>query len=109
MEEERRLAYVGITRARQLLYLVSAEQRTLYGNSVHNEPSRFVEDVPPELVEVMGGRSRRSTVRAAAARDGAGRGAPSSSRAAFADVATAAPALTGAQQVGKEPWRGRGE
>jgi DNA helicase-2/ATP-dependent DNA helicase PcrA len=102
MEEERRLAYVGITRARQLLYLVSAEQRTLYGNVSHNEPSRFVEDIPPELVEVMGGRSRRSTVRAAGARDGSGWGAPSASRAAFADVPTAAPAVTEPQFVAGE-------
>ena len=102
MEEERRLAYVGITRARKLLYLVSAEQRTLYGNSFHNEPSRFVEDIPPELVEVMGGRSRRSTVRAAGARDGSGWGAPSASRAAFTDVPTAAPAVTEPQFVAGE-------
>jgi DNA helicase-2/ATP-dependent DNA helicase PcrA len=102
MEEERRLAYVGITRARRLLYLVSAEQRTLYGNSFHNEPSRFVEDIPPELVEVMGGRSRRSTVRAAGARDGSGWGAPSASRAAFADVPTAAPTVTEPQFVAGE-------
>jgi DNA helicase-2/ATP-dependent DNA helicase PcrA len=102
MEEERRLAYVGITRARKLLYLVSAEERTLYGTSSHNEPSRFVEDIPPELVEVMGGRSRRSTVRAAGARDGSGWGAPSASRAAFADVPTTAPAVTEPQFVAGE-------
>ncbi|HKC74109.1 MAG TPA: UvrD-helicase domain-containing protein [Chloroflexota bacterium] len=102
MEEERRLAYVGITRARKLLYLVSAEERTLYGTSSHNEPSRFVENIPPELVEVMGGRSRRSTVRAAGARDGSGWGAPSASRAAFADVPTAAPAVTEPQFVAGE-------
>lgn len=74
MEEERRLAYVGITRARKLLYLVSAERRQLYGNWHSNEPSRFVEDVPLELVEVMGGRSPRSTVRMAATRGGSGWG-----------------------------------
>jgi len=74
MEEERRLAYVGITRARKLLYLVSAERRQLYGNWHANEPSRFIEDVPPELVDVMGGRSRRGTVRMAATRGGSGWG-----------------------------------
>ena len=88
MEEERRLAYVGITRARQLLYLVSAERRTLYGAAHYNEPSRFVEDIPPDLVEVMGGRSPRSTVRSSAAGAGSAWGSTGSygSRAAFIDV-----------------------
>jgi len=66
MEEERRLAYVGITRAREYLYLVSAERRMLYGNPQYNEPSRFVEEIPAELMTVMGGRSLRSTVRSSA-------------------------------------------
>jgi len=65
LEEERRLAYVGVTRARQLLYLVSAERRLLYGAAQHNEPSRFLDAIPPHLLEVMGGRSPRSTLRAA--------------------------------------------
>ncbi len=99
MEEERRLAYVGITRARQLLYLVSAERRTLYGNAHYNEPSRFIEDVPPELVEVLGGRSARSTVRAAAMSNGSGWSrstwtAVPESRAAFVDPTPAAPLVT---------------
>ncbi len=104
MEEERRLAYVGITRARQLLYLVSAERRTLYGNASFNEPSRFVEDIPPDLVEVLGGRSARSTVRAAAISNGSGWGAPSwatPSRAAFVD-APAAAAPEGPQYIAGE-------
>ena len=50
MEEERRLAYVGMTRAEQRLYLVYAFRRTLYGNTQMNGPSRFLADVPPELV-----------------------------------------------------------
>ena len=50
MEEERRLAYVGITRAKQRLYLVYAFRRTLYGMTQMNGPSRFIADVPPELV-----------------------------------------------------------
>ena len=99
MEEERRLAYVGITRARQLLYLLSAERRTLYGNAHYNEPSRFIEDVPPELVEILGGRSARSTVRAAAVSNGSGWGrstwtAVPESRAAFVEAAPAAAVVT---------------
>jgi DNA helicase-2/ATP-dependent DNA helicase PcrA len=46
MEEERRLMYVGVTRAKDRLYLVRAFRRTLYGRSEVNEPSRFLRDVP---------------------------------------------------------------
>ncbi|MFL5733717.1 MAG: ATP-dependent helicase [Chloroflexia bacterium] len=49
MEEERRLAYVGITRAKQRLYLVYAFRRTLYGMTQTNGPSRFLSDVPADL------------------------------------------------------------
>ena len=51
MEEERRLCYVGITRAKQRLYLVRTFRRTLYGNSETRQPSRFLEDIPPQLLE----------------------------------------------------------
>jgi DNA helicase-2/ATP-dependent DNA helicase PcrA len=49
LEEERRLFYVGITRAMKGLYLVYAFRRTLYGNQQINEPSRFLHDVPRSL------------------------------------------------------------
>ncbi len=52
MEEERRLAYVGVTRAKDRLYLVRAFRRALMGQSSHNPPSRFLKDLPPELVHV---------------------------------------------------------
>ena len=52
LEEERRLCYVGITRAMERLFLTSAKQRTLYGNTTLNYPSRFLEEIPEELVEV---------------------------------------------------------
>jgi DNA helicase-2/ATP-dependent DNA helicase PcrA len=51
LEEERRLAYVGITRARRRLYLTHAWSRTLFGASSYNPPSRFLGEIPPELVE----------------------------------------------------------
>ncbi len=51
MEEERRLCYVGITRARQQLILTSAEVRRLYGNDNYNVLSRFVKEIPAELIE----------------------------------------------------------
>ena len=52
MEEERRLCYVGITRAKEKLYLSNARFRTLFGNSTYNKPSRFLSEIPEELVEV---------------------------------------------------------
>jgi DNA helicase-2/ATP-dependent DNA helicase PcrA len=51
MEEERRLCYVGITRAREQLVITSAEVRRLFGNESYNMLSRFVREVPDELIE----------------------------------------------------------
>ncbi|MFT8928746.1 MAG: DNA helicase PcrA [Sporolactobacillus sp.] len=51
MEEERRLAYVGITRARQRLYLTSADVRTLYGQTTAHAASRFIKEIPQPLIE----------------------------------------------------------
>lgn len=50
IEEERRLAYVGITRARERLYLTHAWSRTLWGNPQYNPPSRFLDEIPVALV-----------------------------------------------------------
>ncbi|NTW05389.1 MAG: DNA helicase PcrA [Peptococcaceae bacterium] len=49
LHEERRLAYVGITRAKKILYLTRCWQRTLYGFTKFNEPSRFLKEIPPGL------------------------------------------------------------
>ncbi|MGC4029234.1 MAG: DNA helicase II [Steroidobacteraceae bacterium] len=51
LEEERRLCYVGITRAMQQLYISYAEQRRLHGMDSFGTPSRFIEEIPAELVE----------------------------------------------------------
>ena len=51
MEEERRLAYVGITRAKKKLYLVHARQRMLFGKTNINLPSRFLREIPTEIVD----------------------------------------------------------
>ena len=51
LEEERRLAYVGVTRAMQQLYLTYAETRRLHGSDSYNRPSRFVAELPKNLVE----------------------------------------------------------
>lgn len=57
LEEERRLAYVGITRAEQELFLTCARMRTLFGRTAANAPSRFLQEIPQELLEnvSMGG------------------------------------------------------
>ena len=51
MQEERRLAYVGITRAKKNLYLINSESRMLYGHTTRNRPSRFLKELPEQLVE----------------------------------------------------------
>ena len=51
MEEERRLCYVAITRAKRKLYLISARQRMLFGRTNINKVSRFVDEIPPELID----------------------------------------------------------
>jgi len=55
LEEERRLAYVGITRARQRLYLTHAWSRSLFGGSNYNPPSRFLSEIPAHLVRSVEG------------------------------------------------------
>jgi DNA helicase-2/ATP-dependent DNA helicase PcrA len=51
IEEERRLAYVAITRAKEELYILNSEYRMLFGSSLHNLPSRFLREIPEELME----------------------------------------------------------
>ncbi|MFC5465096.1 DNA helicase PcrA [Lederbergia graminis] len=66
MEEERRLAYVGITRAEQQLYLTNAQMRTLFGRTNMNPVSRFIAEIPEELIEninEMQKANRANTVR----------------------------------------------
>ena len=54
LEEERRLAYVAITRARERLYLSHAHARSIYGSTQHNPPSRFIGEIPSECVSASG-------------------------------------------------------
>ncbi|AYC30301.1 DNA helicase PcrA [Paenisporosarcina cavernae] len=58
MEEERRLAYVGITRAEQKLYLTCASSRTLFGRTNYNGPSRFINEISPDILEEIGAEAR---------------------------------------------------
>ncbi|MFQ5839482.1 MAG: ATP-dependent helicase [Candidatus Methylomirabilales bacterium] len=54
LEEERRLCYVGMTRAKRRLFLSAATHRRLYGGGNFNLPSRFIDEIPPELLEHVG-------------------------------------------------------
>jgi DNA helicase-2/ATP-dependent DNA helicase PcrA len=60
MEEERRLCYVGITRAKQYLHVSHAWCRTLWGTQQYNPPSRFLEELPAKLVTDLDGLARAS-------------------------------------------------
>ena len=53
LEEERRLCYVGLTRARERLILTRARQRVKRGKPLPRTPSRFLEDIPAELIDVI--------------------------------------------------------
>ncbi len=55
LEEERRLCYVGMTRAKEKLYLTNAERRRVFGSERFNFPSRFIEEIPEELMSRMVG------------------------------------------------------
>ena len=61
LEEERRLAYVGITRAQQRLFLAHAWSRQLFGSTNYNPPSRFIDEIPAELIDQIGAVSGRTT------------------------------------------------
>jgi len=65
MEEERRLCYVGITRAKERLYLVHTFRRSLYGNSELSAPSRFLQDIPTQLLQGWEAPARQPTRRTA--------------------------------------------
>ena len=95
VEEERRLAYVGITRAMDRLYLVHARARTLWGSSQYNLPSRFLDEIPEisSRSQAIGGR------RPVAGRRAAARGA--------ADPGVAARATAGRPAAGRAGPAGR--
>ena len=102
LEEERRLCYVGITRAEQRLYLCHAWSRMMFGSTDYRPPSRFLDEIPAELMMVIGeeekrgkglGRHRDSVVAAAMRRQTrAGR--------ASARRAVAPAGARGADQIG---------
>jgi len=70
VEEERRLCYVGMTRAKRRLYLTSARQRRLYGSKSFNLPSRFLDEIPPDVLEVRDRWGSESLMASHAAAEG---------------------------------------
>jgi len=74
LEEERRLAYVGFTRAMRYLYLVRARRRSIFGETQYTEPSRFLEDIPENLLATKSpAGSTKTSSRSATARQQANR------------------------------------
>lgn len=69
VEEERRLAYVGITRAKKKLYLTNANSRMIFGSTARNRPSRFLLEIPRELVEKTGNFTSSARFSSTAERD----------------------------------------
>ncbi|OIK16441.1 ATP-dependent DNA helicase PcrA [Bacillus sp. MUM 116] len=102
MEEERRLAYVGITRAEQSLFLTNAQMRTLFGRTSMNPASRFIKEIPEELLEDAGPKAGKSTPFGsrgssfAGSGSGSGFGAPVTRKPVMRPVA----ATTGGDQAG---------
>jgi DNA helicase-2/ATP-dependent DNA helicase PcrA len=105
LEEERRLCYVGITRARRRLHLSHAWSRMLFGTTQYNPPSRFLDEIPDHLTALVeGSRRARTAARGgfgSAQRSRFGEGA-SSNRERIVDSAMAhrSPRSTGAEQLG---------
>lgn len=62
LEEERRLCYVGMTRAKKRLYLTSAEERLIFGENWYNGPSRFLEEIPSHLIKADAAAKERETI-----------------------------------------------
>ena len=68
LEEERRLCYVGVTRAKENLFITNSKQRTTFGSTTHNPPSRFLQEIPKELLDgyedsnVGGGFSKKEDI-----------------------------------------------
>ena len=116
MEEERRLAYVGITRAMKRLFVSHAWSRMLFGSTQYNPPSRFLDEIPVDLMENVGARGRRSgrgSQRGDFRSDGGGRregwGDRSASRSSWGSSGSgSASTVSTASTVSKSPRRSFG-
>jgi DNA helicase II / ATP-dependent DNA helicase PcrA len=86
LEEERRLAYVGITRARQKLHISHAWSRSLFGTTNYNPPSRFIEEIPADLITSVGGPKTYGRASERSRHDGYGGGRAGSGLSAGGDA-----------------------
>ena len=100
LEEERRLAYVGITRAMRQLYITYAEQRRLHGIDAYGTPSRFIKEIPEEFLEEV--RPRVSGGRAGQGFGGGSSYGPSYG-SSFGRVGTATARTRGASNLREDP------
>jgi DNA helicase-2/ATP-dependent DNA helicase PcrA len=100
LEEERRLCYVGMTRAMRQLYFTYAEQRRLHGTDTYNAPSRFLGEVPPAMLEEVRPRIRLSQRPADPQRFGGPGGARSGARAEGDGRASLGETLEGGMRLG---------
>ncbi|MZQ85721.1 DNA helicase PcrA [Paenibacillus sp. 5J-6] len=107
LEEERRLAYVGITRAEEELFLTCARMRTLFGRTAANAPSRFLQEIPPELLEkvsmggsIGGGFSRGGRASSWGSSGGSSAAASSSSRGSTGSSTWGTPSSFGRPSAG---------
>ena len=120
LEEDRRLCYVAITRAKEELYITNAQSRMLYGSTTRNRPSKFLNDIPPEVTS-MSEKQKRAAYsvqwggRPAAAWGGSGWGSgsavggpavsrPAAGKSAFGSSSAAGPASGGS--AGGRKWGG---
>ena len=104
LEEERRLMYVAVTRARERLYLSFAQSRMLHGQTRYNLRSRFLEEIPPELTKWLTPPSRRAAPGGATGGAGGGYFRPSAAAAAPAPARAPRPAfaqLPGGLRIGQ--------
>ncbi|MGQ0680224.1 MAG: DNA helicase PcrA [Actinomycetota bacterium] len=106
LEEERRLAYVGITRAKKHLYLTHSESRSLWGGMNHNQPSRFLKEIPAELLRRVGERSRPASGGGTYGSFNSGRrqGPPAALRAHYPNVERASARWRVGQEVAHARW-----
>ncbi len=104
LEEERRLCYVGITRAEERLYLTNAWSRMLFGQSQYNPPSRFLDEIPEELLTEADGSRGKGRRLAATTFGGSGtsssRIGESRNRMVDSALKPTGPSLSGAEEIG---------
>ena len=100
MEEERRLCYVAMTRAKEKLYLTCANQRMLFGRTSSNRPSRFVEEIPPEHLE----RTGRSYLSDLGGEEESGWGGMPSRTSGYGGYGTYRQGSYGGQAGGRSPY-----